>query len=94
MTSCETCRPPVLGPERTQRDHVAIRFGDNARGIKVWLNGEDVTARCREAMRNGDGGWAILNSDTDEPCPNGESHVRSTLHYGRVQVIHPDPEPE
>jgi hypothetical protein len=91
--SCEGCRPPVLGPTRTQRDHVAVRFGDNTRGVRVWLNGEDVTARCLEAMRNGDGGWAILKVQPEVVCPNGGDHPHSRLTYGRVQIIHPDPEP-
>jgi hypothetical protein len=86
----------VLGPTRTHRDHVAVRFGDhphgpNRPGVRVWLNGQDVTARCLEAMRNGESGWAILMTDPQEPCPNGGSHVRSTLHYGQVFIAHPAP---
>lgn len=66
--TCATCEAPPADPlDKQGPHHVATRFADLALGLVVLWRGNDVTARCVEAMAGPPGqGWVeMMLCDSD-----------------------------
>jgi hypothetical protein len=88
--TCATCHPPST--DRLGEGHVAVRFGDAARGWLILLAGVDVTNDCTEA-HGGDPGWAVLlrwgprSSQAVIWHAHLYGHPPTFIRHGTVQVV-------
>lgn len=84
---CLDCQGIELPPSRMGERHVSVRFGDAGDGVKVYLNGCDVSDRCTEAYVGPPGSWCALMSQPLAVCESCQSKVAATIEVGDVDVV-------
>lgn len=85
---CPDCGIVERYGSRINEGHVGIRFNDWRPNWKIILNGEDVTARCVEALA-GENGWALLYQPHKRMCSEGSPmsrHACKNVFWGECSV--------